>query len=97
MQYNDPQFTDVEDKILGPLTMKQFLLFLGGALLLLFVWYLFSLWMVIIIGLPLAGFLAASVFVKINGRSFTTFFFSWVKFLTNPRIYIWKRKETKNI
>ncbi len=93
MQFNVPQFTDIEDKVLGPLTMKQFLLFLGGALLLLFLWYLLSLWAVIIVGIPLIGFLLASVFVKINGRPFTSFFFSWVKYLTNPKVYIWKRKE----
>lgn len=93
MQFNVPQFTDIEDKVLGPLTMKQFLLFLGGGLALLFLWYLLSLWVVIIVGIPLIGFLLASVFVKINGRPFTTYFFSWVKFLTNPKVYIWKRKE----
>jgi len=93
MQFNVPQFTDVEDKVLGPLSMKQFLLFLAGALLLIVIWYIFSLTMVIIIGIPVAGFLVASVFVKINGRPFTSFFFAWVKFLTNPRVYIWKRKE----
>lgn len=92
MQFNVPQFTDIEDKVIGPLSMKQFLMFLGGGLLLLIVWYLSSLLAVIIIGLPLVGFLAASVFVKINGRSFFTFFSSWVKYLTSPRIYVWKRK-----
>lgn len=93
MQFNVPQFTDIQDKVLGPLTMKQFLLFLGGGLLLLFLWYLVGLGMVIIVGVPLIGFLLASVFVKIHGRPFTAYFFSWVKYLISPRVYIWKRKQ----
>ena len=93
MQFNVPQFIEIEDKVLGPLTIKQFLLFLGGGLLLLFLWYLLNLWVAIIIAIPLAGFLLAMVFVKINGRSFTTYFFSWIKFLMNPKVYVWKRKE----
>jgi len=95
MQFNVPQFTDVEDKVLGPLTMKHFLLLLAGGLLLLALWYLLNLWAAIIVGFPLAIFLAAMVFVKINGRSFTSFFFSWVKFLINPKVYTWQRKEKK--
>jgi len=93
MQFNVPQFIEIEDKILGPLTLKQFLLFLGAGLLLLFLWYIFKLWVVIIVGLPLILFLAASVFVKINGRSFFTYALSWLKYWAGPKVYIWKRKE----
>lgn len=92
MQFNVPQFIEVEDKIFGPLTLKQFLMFLGGGLVILFLWYLFSLWVVIVVAIPLVGFLAASVFIKINGRSFLTFFSSWIKYFFNPRTYVWKRK-----
>ena len=30
MQFSVPQFVEVEDKIIGPLTLKQFLVLLGG-------------------------------------------------------------------
>jgi len=93
MQFNVPQFIDVEDKILGPLTLKQFLLFLGGGVVILFLWYLLKIWMVIIIALPLMLFLVATVFVKINGRPFFSFLTSWISFVFNPKVYIWKRKK----
>jgi hypothetical protein len=92
MQFNVPQFIEVEDKIFGPLTLKQFLMFLGGGILLVFVWFLFSTVVVVIVAIPLVAFLIASVFVKINGRSFLIFLKSWIKYLLNPRTYVWKRK-----
>ncbi len=92
MQFNVPQFVDVEDKILGPLTLKQFLLALGGGIALLFLWYFFRLWIVIIIGIPLALLLAAAIFIKINGRPFFSFLTSFINYWIKPKIFIWKRK-----
>jgi hypothetical protein len=31
MRYQVPQFIDVEDKVIGPLTIKQFIYLAGGA------------------------------------------------------------------
>jgi len=93
MQFNVPQFIEIEDKILGPLTLKQFLLFLGAALVLIFLWYVFKLGVVIIVGLPLILFLAAGVFIKIHGRSFFTYVLSWFKYWASPKVYVWRRKE----
>jgi len=93
MQFNVPQFIEIEDKILGPLTLKQFLLFLGAALVLIFLWYLFRLAVVIIVGVPLLLFLGAGVFIKINGRSFFIYILSWFKFWASPRVYVWRRKQ----
>ncbi len=93
MQFNVPQFVEVEDKIFGPLTLKQFLMLLGGGLILLFAWFLFKLWFVVVLAIPIALFLVAVIFVKINGRPFMSFLAAWIRYLSNPRTYIWKRKE----
>lgn len=93
MQFNVPQFIEIEDKIFGPLTLKQFMLFLGGAIATLFLWYIFRLWVVIIVALPLFGFLAATVFLKINGRPFFTWLTSLIQYFTKPKIYVWKQKK----
>ena len=42
MQFAVPQFTDVEDKLIGPLTLKQFLMMLATGGVLLFFWSLFG-------------------------------------------------------
>ncbi len=92
MQFNVPQFVEVEDKIFGPLTLKQFFMFLGGTIVIIFLWYLFALWVVIVVAIPIVAFLVASVFVKVNGRSFMSFFSSWLKYLFNTKTFVWKRK-----
>lgn len=92
MQFNVPQFVDIEDKIFGPLTLKQFFLVLAGGVGLIFLWYFFKLWVVVIVGVPLLLFLGATIFVKINGRSFFIFLTSWINYWIKPRVFVWRRK-----
>lgn len=97
MQFPVPQFTDVEDKIIGPLTLKQFLiifvtgiiLFLGfsatkSILVLVFLFVLF--------GLP-GLFLA---FGKINGRPVYNAFGFVIKFIQSPKVLVF-HKETSRL
>jgi hypothetical protein len=93
MQFNVPQFTDVEDKVIGPFTLKQFLLLLGGAVLVVILWYFFKLWVVIGLGAPLILILLASALIKINGRPLPQIFIAWLKYFSGPKIFIWKRKN----
>lgn len=92
MRFNVPQFIDIEDKIMGPLSLKQFLLLLAGAITLIILWSFLSLWMLLVVGIPLVGYLLASVFIKINGRPFNIFLISWINYWFNPRVYIWRKK-----
>ena len=93
MQFVVPQFIEIEDKIIGPLTMKQFMMLLGVGVLLLFLWYFFALWFVLLLGGPLVLFIMAVIFIKINGRPFWNYFTSFVKYISQPKIYIWKSKK----
>jgi len=92
MQFVIPQFIDVEDKILGPLTLKQFLFLLGVAIFLFFIWYLFKLWFVIIIGAPIVLLAAGLVLVKVNGRPLPGFLKAWLNYWSTPRFYVWRKK-----
>lgn len=92
MQFNVPQFIDVEDKIFGPLTFKQFFLVIGGVLLLIFMWYFFELWFIITVGGPIILAIVASVFIKINDRPLFTIFMAWANYFIKPRVFIWRRK-----
>lgn len=91
MNFNVPQFIDIEDTILGPLTLKQFLLLIGGGAVVALLWWAFKLWFVILIGGPLIAAILASIFVKINGRSLPAIFSAWLGFHTKPKFYIWKK------
>lgn len=92
-QFQVPQFIEVEDKIIGPLTLKQFMyLVVGAALLFILYFYLkFALWfLAVLIVAPLAMALA---FLKINGRPFVYFLMAIIGFIFKPKLYLWKKRE----
>lgn len=69
MQYSLPQFVDVEDKIIGPLTLKQFLILLFGGLICFFYWSILSAsGIFFVLALPTMGFFTILAFGKFNGR-----------------------------
>jgi Flp pilus assembly protein TadB len=68
MEYQVPQFIEVEDKIFGPLTLKQFIFVAGGAGLCVTAVLTLHLigW---IIAIPVAIFSLALAFYKVNSKS----------------------------
>lgn len=93
MQYQVPQFIEVEDKIIGPLTLKQFLWLLAGAGILLVVWALVDLAVFIILAIPIVALSGLLAFLKVNGRPFIYFLGSLFHFIRKPKMFIWGRKE----
>ena len=88
MQYQVPQFVDLEDRIIGPLTLKQFLyLAFAGAFIFVF-WFLFNFYLWIIISAPIAAMASALAFLKINDRPFVYFLLSFVRYFSKPKLYI---------
>ena len=92
MEYQVPQFIEVEDKIFGPFTLKQFIYVAGGiglcAILVLYVRMPFG----IILALPVAAFSAALAFYKVNNKNFVDVLESGFKFYMGGRLYLWKRE-----
>lgn len=93
MQYSVPQFIEVEDKIIGPLTISQFLYILGAA------GTLFALWSIsptieifLIPAIPILGIFLALAFYKVNGRSFSTFLKAMIAYLFHHKVLIWRRE-----
>jgi len=93
MQFQVPQFIEIEDKIFGPLTFKQFLYLAGGAGLC-FLWYAYLGFYLGLIPMIATAVLAISLaFYKYNSRPFIyTLQYSLKYFLSN-KLYIWKKKE----
>src|SRR3990167_6529706 len=90
-QFQVPQFIDVEDKILGPITMRQFFIILipfGTAILSYFV---FKMVAAIIITIPVIIGAAVFAFYKPYGMRFSRFFSAFLAYQLKPRMYIWKR------
>ena len=95
MQFQVPQFIDVEDKIFGPFTIKQFI-YLAGAVGIIFVLNSFlPFFFAIIIGGPIIALGVALAFYKVNNRPFINVVESSFRYIFGSRLYIWKREEKK--
>lgn len=93
MRFEVPQFIDIEDKIFGPLTWRQFL-YLGGGVGMAVVIFLTTNFIVFIIfGLPLAILALALSFFKINNRPFSYFLEAMFNYITGQRMYFWRKKD----
>jgi hypothetical protein len=92
MQFRVPQFIDMEDKIIGPLTLKQFGYVLGAAGFTFIIWTFVPIRIIaIILILPIAGLFLSLAFVKINNRSFGELLESAFTYYTSSKIYTWKQ------
>lgn len=97
MRFEVPQFIEVEDKIVGPLTWRQFIYIAGGAGLLIVFYFSLPFIFFVMIGGPigaLAGFLA---FHKVNNRPFSHFLESVFHFITHGRLYLWHKEHEQTI
>jgi hypothetical protein len=93
MQFHIPQFIDIEDKIFGPFTFKQFVYLLGGAGTLFITWTLFGQVLGIIIGGPIAGIALLLAFKSVNGRPFSVVLEAGAKYFMGNKLYLWKKEE----
>lgn len=93
MQFSVPQFVEVEDKIIGPLTLKQFLILLGGGLILFFLYTIFknTFFIFFILALPVTVAFAFLAFGRLNGRPALSSFPSIIKFMTAPKVWVFER------
>ncbi len=91
MMFSVPQFIDVEDKIVGPLTWKQLLWMIGMAGVLLVVFSIFDTSLSIIIAIPVVLIFCAMAFYQPSGLPMTTFLGSATLFVFRPKVAVWER------
>ena len=98
MQYAIPQFIDVEDKVIGPLTVRQFMYLIAGVVLMVFWWSIADLTLFIFLSVITVGIAGTMAFLKINGRPIPAYAASVLQFFTKPRLRVWFKDPTvKNI
>ncbi|HEV3245196.1 MAG TPA: PrgI family protein [Candidatus Paceibacterota bacterium] len=93
MQFQVPQFIEVEDKIFGPLTFKQFVYLLGGAGASYIAWRLLPLFAAAPVILGVAGAAVSLAFLEYNGRPFILSVENAFYFLVHPRLYLWNNER----
>lgn len=90
MQYQVPQFIDAEDKIIGPLSLKQFFYLVGAAGLSFLLYFTAAGWLWITLSMPILILGLALAFIKPNGRPFERFLGATLSFYWKPQEYLWQ-------
>ena len=98
MQFQVPQFIEVEHKIFGPLTFKQFVYITGGAGACYLIWRVLPIWLAGPIILGIGVFAAALAFLQWNGRPFILSLENAFFFLLRSKLYLWNNtRRDKNL
>ena len=91
-QFVAPQFIDVEDRIIGPITTRQFVMMVIGGVI------IFASYKILDAGgFALTTFIVLVVvfvfgFIKINGRRFYDYVKSMLEALRRPKVRVWYKK-----
>jgi hypothetical protein len=97
MQFQIPQFTEIEDKVIGPLTLKQFLYLLVGAFVIYILFKILNFFVFIVLAIPIAAIALALAFVRVNQQPLASALKNFFRFVKKPDFYIWKKPEPKKI
>ncbi len=95
MKYQVPQFIEIEDKIFGPFTFKQFIYLAGGAGVCFIAYKLVPFPYSILLMFPAVALSASLAFYKPNNRPFIDMIEAAFNFSTTSKLYIWKKEEKK--
>ncbi|MBK5215237.1 MAG: PrgI family protein [Candidatus Pacebacteria bacterium] len=95
MQFKVPQFIDVEDKLFGPFTFRQFIYLIGGAGIVFVLYKIFPLWIGIFFIIPFAVLTFLLVFYKINEKPFIFYLEAGLNYLVSSKLYIWRQRLVK--
>jgi hypothetical protein len=91
MRFQVPQFIEIEDKIFGPLTLKQFIYAAGGVAVGVLAFMILPKFIAIIISAPFVGLGLALAFYKPNNRPFAFTLEAMWDYFTGEKLYIWKK------
>lgn len=98
MRYIVPQFIDSEDKIFGPVTVRQFLVCTIGGLGIFLSFKLADFSLFVLETLIIGSVTIVIAFVKVNGKKFHNFFMDLLNFsFKTNKLSIWQRRENNVI
>lgn len=95
MEYQVPQFIEVEDKIIGPLTLKQFIYVAGGGGLCVVFFSYLPFVLAALLSIPVAAFAGALAFYRVNGKPFIEMLEAGFNYYKGAKLFLWKHSEPK--
>ena len=93
-QFTVPQFIDVEDKIFGPITTRQFVILLVAGLVIFIAFKLADFTLFIFLLAVIGGLALVLAFVKINGQTFHYFILNIIQTMRRPSRRLWSKWYT---
>ena len=95
MRYQVPQFIEVEDKIFGSITLKQFIYLAGGGGMCLILFTLLPIYLAVMFAIPIVGFAVGLAFYQVNGRPLIYALEHAFMYLVGNKLYLWKQRTPK--
>jgi hypothetical protein len=93
-QFLVPQFLDVEPKVIGPVTVRQFIIMMVCVGVLVLEYKLSDFGLFIILGIPTLAVFAVMAFLKVNGRPFHYFVLNIIQTTKRPGLRVWNKDMT---
>ncbi len=99
MQFQVPQFIEVEDKIFGQLTIKQFIYLAAGAgLTFIIIRFMPNIFLGVIVALPFIALAIALAFYQPNKKqSFIVLLENAFMYTIREKLYIWRKQDKKPV
>lgn len=89
-----PQFIDNENKILGPITVRQFLITLLTVFILFLCYSILKTAYFVVSAIIITPIGGAFAFVKVNGQPFHLFVINVLQTSLRPKIRIWNKEKS---
>ncbi len=87
-----PQFINIENKVIGPITVRQFLIFIGAAVIIAILYRVLLFTYFIASGVIIMGIAAVFAFAKVNGAQFHFFFLNLIQTFKKPNTRVWNNR-----
>jgi len=91
MRFKVPKDVDIEDRIAGPLTLKQLGWLGGGVGICIVLWKMLDFQLFVVCAIIILGLSAGFAFVRPYNQSLIGFCGSVLMFLSKPKQYFWRR------
>lgn len=95
-QITVPQFIENEDRILGPITVRQFVILLVAAALIFVAYKTADFSLFVFMALLIGGCTAVLAFFRVNGQPFHFFLLNIIRTAMRPSLRVW-RKEVHHV
>lgn len=92
-QFTVPQFIDVEDKIIGAVTTRQFVIILFGAIFIAIFYKIFDFSLFVFSGVITFIISIVFAFIKINGRPFHYFVLNFIQTMKRANLRVWTSEK----